>query len=400
MITAPHQLFSTIWRLRLKIEISRGRTKSDRSRRCLLLAGLVFLAVQLGVGLILDRSLPKIRFLYAEQVMNAAAGLSRSPDIVFMGSSRFRGGLNMGQLQEFMSTSFGADAPLMFNAALPAGDPFVMDYLIRLLARQGIAPGMAIIEVSPETVMLGCPWTDFEIIRLITWQDMPDALQDFIASWKHISHLPSSRIIPISLYRKELLTWIFDSPPPYLKAASAAAPPPDRSAAPDVNKGSTPEPAEDSTKSQPAEDSTKSQPAADSTKPQPVPGNAKLFRNYQIRGINAQHLESMMAYLHQRNVSVILVGFPADRVALDCYTPEINRKFMDYIEYLGRAYGCSFVDCRYRVPNEFFKDEVHLGPAGAVLFTHMLESEVLHDAWMNFRRSQKNEYSGVEGAGK
>jgi hypothetical protein len=361
--------------------MSRGRTKSDRSRRCLLLAGLVFLALQLGVGLILDRSLPKIRFLYAVQVMNAAARLSRSPDIVFMGSSRFRGGLNMGQLQEFMSTSFGADAPLMFNAAVPAGDPFVMDYLIRLLARQGIAPGMAIIEVSPETVMLGCPWTDYEIIRLITWQDMPDALQDFIASWKHIAHLPSSRIIPISLYRKELLTWIFDSPPPYLKAASAAAPP-DRPAAPDVNKGSTPEPAEDSTKSQ------------------PVPGIAKLFRNYQIRGINAQHLESMLAYLHQRNVPVILVGVPVARVALDCYTPEINRKFIDYIEYLRRAYGCSFVDCRYRVPNKFFKDEVHLGPAGAVLFTHMLESEMLHDAWMNFRRSQKNEYSGVEGAGK
>jgi len=220
---------------------------------------------------------------------------------------------------------------------------------------------------------------------------MPDALQDFIASWKHISHLPSSRIIPISLYRKELLTWIFDSPPPYLKAASAAAPPPDLPAAPDVNKGSTPEP---------AEDSTKSQPAADSTKSQPVPGIAKLFRNYQIRDINAQHLESMMAYLHQRNVPVILVGFPADRVALACYTPEINRKFMDYIEYLRRAYGCSFVDCRYRVPNKFFKDEVHLGPAGAVLFTHMLESEVLHDAWMNFRRSQKNASSGVERAGK
>ncbi|MGO9529766.1 MAG: hypothetical protein ACLP2X_16655 [Syntrophobacteraceae bacterium] len=354
--------------------MSRGRAKSDRSRRCLLLAGLAFLALQLGVGLILDRSLPKIRFSDAETVISAAARLSRSPDIMFMGSSRFRGGLNMGELQEFMSTSFGVDAPLMFNAALPAGDPFAMDYLIRLLARQGITPGMVIIELSPETVKPWCPWMDIQIVRLITWQDIPDALQDFIAS-RRISHLLSSRIIPVFLYRKELLTWIFGSPPPYLKAASVAAA--------DVYKGPTPEPAEESIKSRPV-----------------PPGIAKFFRNYQIGGINAQHLEAMLTYLHQRNVPVILVGFPGCRYYLDCCTPEINGKFMDYIEYLRCAYGCSFVDCRNRVPNKFFKDDLHLGPAGAVLFTHMLESEVLHDAWMNFRRSQKNESSGVEGDGK
>ena len=358
--------------------MSRGRTKNDRGRQCLLLAGLIFLAAQLGVGLTLDRALPTIRFLNAQQVMNAAAGLGRSPDIVFIGSSRFRHGLNMGELQEFMSTRFGVDSPLMLNAAVPGGDPFVMNYLIRLLARQGITPGMAIIEVSPETVKLGGPWIDADIIRLITWKDMPDALPDFIA-FRHISHLPSSRIIPVFLYRKELLTWMFGSPPPYLKAACAAAAPMDRPAAPDVHKDSTPEPAEDSIKSQPI-----------------PPYIAKMFRDYQIGGLNAQHLESMLSYLHRRNVPVILVGVPACRYYLECYTPEINRKFMDYIEYLRYAYGCSFVDCRDRVPNKFFKDELHLDPAGVVLFTRMLESEVLHDAWMNFRRSQKNESSGVE----
>lgn len=358
--------------------MSRGRTKSDRGRHCVLLAGLIFLAAQLGVGLILDRSLPKIRFLDAGRVVNVAAGLSRSPDIVFIGSSRFRRGLNMGELQEFMSTNFGMDSPLMFNAAVDAGEPFVMDYLIRLMARQGITPGIAIIEVSPETVKLGCRWMDFQIIRLITWKDMPDALQDFIAS-RRITHLPSSRIIPVFLYRKELLTWIFGSPPPYLTSASAVAAPMDRPAVPNVHKDSTPEPAEDSIKSRPV-----------------PPDIAKLFRNYQIGGLNAQHLESMLTYLHQRNVPVILVGAPACRYYLECCTTEINRKFMDYIEYLRCAYGCGFVDCRNRIPNKFFTDDLHLGPAGAVLFTRMLESEVLHDAWMNFRRSQKHHYSGVE----
>jgi hypothetical protein len=55
---------------------------------------------------------------------------------------------------------------------------------------------------------------------------------------------------------------------------------------------------------------------------------------------------------------------------------------------------------RNRVPNKFFLDDVHLCPDGAVLFTRVLESEVLHDVWINFRRSRQTEFSGMEGAGK
>ncbi len=288
----------------------------------------------------------------------------------------------MRELQELMSKSFGADAPLMFNAAVPAGDPFTMDHVVRLLAGQGITPGMAIIEVNPETVKPWCPWIGFEVIRLITWQDMPDLLPDLIAA-RRVSFLLSSRIIPVFLYRKELLNWIFDSPPPYLKAAGAAAAAPGQPAVPRNHEDSTPEPAEGS------------------VNPQPVPQSiARYFRNYRIGGINAQHLESMLSYLHQRNVPVILVGFPACRYYLAACSPEVNRKFMDYIEYLEHAYGCSYVDCRNRVPNKFFLDDVHLCPDGAVLFTRVLESEVLHDVWINFRRSRQTESSGKEGAGK
>ena len=358
--------------------MSRGRTKSDRSRRCLLLAGLVFLAVQLGVGLILDRSLPKIRFLDAEQVMNAAAGLSRSPDIVFMGSSRFRGGLNMGELQEFMSTSFGVDCAAHVQRGLACRRPLRDGLPDPASGQARHYAGNGDNRSQSGNRKAGVPldgFSDYPADHLAGHAGCPAGFHRVQAylTLAVVAHHPR---FPVSQGTVDL---DFGSPPPYLKAASAAAPPMDRPAAPDVHKDSTPEPAEDSIKSQPV-----------------PPDIAKLFRNYQIGGINAQHLESMLTYLHQRNVPVILVGVPACRYYLDCYTPEINRKFMDYIEYLRCAYGCSFVDCRNRVPNKFFKDDVHLSPAGAVLFTRMLESEVLHDAWMNFRRSQKNEYSGVE----
>lgn len=351
--------------------MSRARTKGNRSKRCLVLAGVIFLAVQFGAGLILDRSALEVRFFYGTRIINAAARLERPPDILFLGSSRLRGGLDMKECQELMSKRFGEDAPLMFNAAVPAGDPFVMDHLVRQLCRKGITPGMAIIEVSLETVKLNSPWMDYQISQLMTWQDMPDALPDFIAS-RRISHLLSTRLIPVFLYRKELLTWIFDSSPPYLKAASPTGAAPARPAAPDGPQDSAP-----------------GQANAGGA-PNPVPPEiSKMFRNYRIGGINAQHLESMLEFLRQRNVVVILLGTPAGKYHLGCYTPEINKKFMDHMDYLSRTYGCSFVDYRARVPNEYFKDALHLNKDGALFFTRMLGSEVLKDAWINSRRSQE-----------
>jgi len=287
----------------------------------------------------------------------------------------------MGEIQEFMSSSFGEQAPLMFNAAVPACDPFVMDYLVRLLSSQGITPGTVIMEISRETIQLGCPWMDSHLTRVMTWQDMPDALEDFIAS-RRISRLLSSRIIPIFLYRKELLTWIFDSSPPYLKAASAdeAAP-----VKPAPGAQNNPKPQQ-----------------ADAVKiSHSVPPHiAKSYRNYQIRGINPRHLESMLTFLHERNVAVILVGVPVCRDHLDCYSTEINQKFMDYIEYLTRAYGCSFVEYCDRIPNEFFVDDLHLNLTGAVSFTRMLASEVLHDAWINSGRCEEHGSPSIKRVGE
>jgi hypothetical protein len=353
-------------------DMSRARTQSRRSRKCLLLAGVIFLAVQLGVGLILDRSLLKIRFSFGSKVMDSAATLSRSPDILFMGSSRLRGGLNMKEFREFMSKRFGEDAPLMFNAAVPAGDPFVMDRLLRFLSDQGIMPKIAIVEVSLETVKLRSPWMDYQVSQLITWQDLPDALPDFIAS-KNVSHLLSTRLIPVYLYRKELLSWIFDSSPPYLKAASEPGAAPAKPANQDGLNDLTPERAN----------------AGGASSPVP-PEVAKMFRNYRIGGINAQHLESMLAFLRQRKVEVILLGTPASKYHLSCYTPEINKKFLDHMDYLTRTYGCSFVDYRARVPHEYFKDELHLNQAGALFFSRMLADELLQESWMNLNPALAN----------
>lgn len=366
------------------------RTQRERSRRCLLLVGLLFLAGQLGVGLMLDWALTKIRFPDADNTIKAAAGLPRPPDILFMGSSRFLGAIDIGELDKLMQASCGQHAPLLFSAAMPAADAFVMDYLLRLFISHGITPGMVVVEISPETVKVWGPWLDIQIARLITWQDMPDALPDFIAR-RRISRLLSSRLIPLYLYRKELLTWMIGSSPPYLTVSSASASPQPNSRAgvEELGPPPAPEPGPGATVAglnrlaapDSLLDSQQELDAAIKKSQSQAPMVASWLRDYRIGGINAQHLESMLALLRNRNVPAILVGAPVCKLHFARYSPEINRKFLDYMEYLTRNYGCLFVDYRDRVPDEFFRDTYHLTKAGGLFFSRMFAGEVLNEAW-------------------
>jgi hypothetical protein len=367
------------------------RTQRERSRRCLLLVGLLFLVGQLGVGLMLDWALPKIRFTDADNMVKGVAGLSRPPDIMFMGSSRFLGAIDIGELDKLMQASRGQQAPLLFNAAIPAADAFAMDYLLRLLISHGITPGMVVVEISPETVKVWGPWLDIQIARLITWQDMPDALPDFIAR-RRISRLLSSRLIPLYLYRKELLTWMIGSPPPYLTVASAATSPQPNSGAgvEELGPPPAPEPGPSAmvaglnrlAASDTLLDPQQELDAAIKKSQSQAPMVASWLRDYRIGGINAQHLESMLALLRDRKVPVILVGAPVCKLHFARYTPEINRKFLDYMAYLSRTYGCLFVDYRDRVPDEFFRDTYHVTKAGGLFFSRMFAREVLSEVWL------------------
>lgn len=358
-------------------KVKRRENRQKRNKRILLLVGLLILAGQIGVGLLLDQNLLKVRFPAAEAMINAIARLPRQPDIVFMGSSRFEGGINVAEIRQLMEIPFGEEAPQMFNASIRASDPYSMHFLMRMLADRGVMPRMVVLEISPETVTTAGPFQNIQVARLLTWKDMPVDAPDLLAR-RQYSRLLSSRLLPIFLYRRELLTWLIGSEPPYLTLAETAAQQPApigedadivRPSAPDIPV---------MTQEQREAVLRQLQAAA--------PTVRKWLRDYRIAGLNPRHLESMLKLLRTHKVTIILVGVPVSQPHYDCYTHDINQKFLDYMSYLSRTYGCRFVDYRNRVPDEFFRDTHHLTKNGGAFFSRMLQEEVLCEAW---RQSSK-----------
>jgi hypothetical protein len=377
--------------------VKRGNNRQKRNRRILLLAGLLVMAGQLGAGLLLDQNVLKVRFISANIAINGVTGLPCRPDILFMGSSRFGAGINVTKIHELMSASFAEEVPTMYNAWVAGADPYSIHFLVQHLADRGIIPPIVVIEVSPETIMLGGPFLNGQISRLITWKDLPIAAPDVIATRQH-SRLLSSRLIPLFLFRQELLTWLFDSQPPYLALQTVAKQQPSPAVI-NTNRATPPPPANPGV-STPAPVVTNA-----STATPPPPDNptvssekrerqiqatsllvTKWLRGYRIGGLNPHHLQTLLGFLRAHNVAVILVGVPVSQAHYDCYTADINQKFLDYMHRLSGTYGCRFVDYRNRVPDDLFHDSHHLTINGGLFFSRMLQEEVLSEAW---RQSSK-----------
>jgi len=113
---------------------------------------------------------------------------------------------------------------------------------------------------------------------------------------------------------------------------------------------------------------------------------SKWLRDYRIEGLNPHHLQALLEFLRAQNVTVIMVGVPVSQAHYDCYTSDINQKFLDYMHQLSAAYGCRFVDYRNRVPDDLFRDNHHMTINGGLFFSSMLQEEVLSEAW---RQSSK-----------
>lgn len=378
--------------------MKRGNNRQKRNKRILLLVGLLVMAGQLGAGLLLDQNVLKVRFIAANIAIKGVTSLPHRPDILFMGSSRFGAGINIAKIRELMSASFAEEVPTMYNASVAAADPYSMHFLIQHLADRGIIPPIVVMEISPETVMLGGPFLNGQISRLITWKDLPTAAPDLIARKQQYSRLFSSRLIPLFLFRQELLTWLFDSPPPYLSLQTVAKQQP----GPAVTNANTASPA-------PMDNPTVSAPApvvtSANTASPPPPDNptissedkerlfqaanlmvTKWLRDYRIDGLNPHHLQTSLEFLRANNVAVILVGVPVSQAHYDCYTADINQKFLDYMHRLSATYGCRFVDYRNRIPDDLFRDNHHMTINGGLSFSSMLQEEVLSETW---RQSSK-----------
>ena len=115
----------------------------------------------------------------------------------------------------------GVTPPVLQGSVL-AGDPVIVDYLLREILAEGPGPALAVIEISPETLSYPAHWLMDHVTRIYTLRDLFRNLGE-IAARGRLGDVAERRLLPASVYRRELLTWLTGRPPPYLHATPARA---------------------------------------------------------------------------------------------------------------------------------------------------------------------------------
>jgi hypothetical protein len=103
----------------------------------------------------------------------------------------------------------------------------------------------------------------------------------------------------------------------------------------------------------------------------------KWLRNYEPGGPSLVALDHLVAALRHDGADVILLAPPLCRAHRDLYDGRVESLFRVQIGRIEREHGCSFVDARDWIDDEFFHDNHHLGPAGAQRFVEFVVQRVL-----------------------
>ena len=350
-----------------------------RGRAALLGVGIVFVAVQLAAGLLLDWRGLAVRFPSAARVLAAAPRDGHGPDVLLLGSSRFEQ-LSAGEAGVLLHREHpDADPEGVYNAAVPAGDPIVEDFLLERLLRQGSRPRLAVVEISPETVNEYNVWFTMHAHRQITWRDTPACFVE-VCRADEFKRLVRARLVPLYAHRRELRRQALAA----VTRPISPPPAPARRSAEELFGGSLPSVGPDGRL--PWE--TLLQVARPPLTPAEAEARAafarttwKRFKDYQPGGTTAAALERLLQRCRANDIEVVLVGVPNDSYFLRQCTPDINATYLDYVGRLTRTYGCRFIDYRDAEPDQLFVDSNHLNGEGASHFVRRLTRDVISPWW-------------------
>src|SRR5581483_3547900 len=114
-------------------------------------------------------------------------------------------GLEQGELGKLLRREFQESQPVwVFNAAVPAGDPVTMEYVLGQVIQRGARPDWAIVEVSPETLNEYNEWLGIHVRRQLRWDHVPSYLVETCWSGQGL-RLFSARFFALFLHRQQLL---------------------------------------------------------------------------------------------------------------------------------------------------------------------------------------------------
>ena len=193
---------------------------SSRAKRVLVLAALLFVTVQLAVGLALDRAPLRVRFHEADAALRRVRALGPTPDVLLFGSSRFRELILPDEVEARLRERLGERAPRVTSLAFNGGDLVGSEIMLEHVLASGARPRMALIELTPEWLQHPVPVLNGQLLRAFTWRDVGAWLPELLLGTRRT--LICARLFPVYCYRDELLTWATGRPPPYLVAHDLA----------------------------------------------------------------------------------------------------------------------------------------------------------------------------------
>jgi hypothetical protein len=320
----------------------------------------VFLAMQLLTSLMLDCAWPLLRFPSAATLVSELRRSSAHPEIICLGSSRFGAGINSPVVESAIALQTGmASPPVVFNAAMPWGDLITDEFMLEALLNSGEHPRLLVVEVSCESLQRRNRWMPAHVLRELRWQDLPRFVKDVTAS-RQLGRLLGSKLLPLYIHRSDI----------WREAKSLL-------------------PVDDQATDSSAEECVPPPTPADWHKiiiHQPAENVRSWLRSYAPGGYSVWCLERLLQRCREDDIAVILIGVPVSKAYRNMVSPETDSAYRASIDELCNEYGCRFVDCRDRLPDEMFEDIHHLSPAGAEEFSRLLGREVLGPAWGELNR--------------
>jgi hypothetical protein len=355
----------------------RKADRRGRARATLAWAAALFAAAEMGGSLLLDYAWPGLRFPSAAGVVRQ---FRRRPQagVIILGSSRLEA-LVPGEMESLLGRCAGGSGrPAgVLNAWVPGGDAIASEYLLRQLLAAGARPDLVVVEVMPEFFTRHNEWHTLHVRRQLRWENLPEHGGELCRSGQMMRFLRARLLGPHvhrHAIRQALARLAFGEPAGPPPAAAAPAGP--------VDWEQTLRPPRLAMMARLA--------AALANRE----GPQRWLRNYHFGGNGTRALERLLVLCRERGVEVVLFAPPTTRMFRECYTPEIESAYQQYLAGLRRTFGCAFVDCRDWLDDALFCDGHHERAEGGLYFSRLLTHRVLLP-WR--QRHEPGTYRGLPG---
>jgi hypothetical protein len=332
---------------------ARRLVRPGAARRSVLFGGALFVIANLLVASLLDRSPTTIRFAEGRTVLANARQLEATPDVLVLGSSIVRSLINHGAIADTLRRD-GQPPLVVFSAAVSAGDALTMDWLLGALDDEGRLGRLLVIEFSPEVLTWPTPFLKEDVTRFFSAGAVLANLPE-IARTDARARALSARLLPIHLFRNELLQWLtgIEMPMQWVRAPDPAV-------------------------------------AGPAGRPLDAPGYPAHVRRsmlgnrwpaFRLGDLSKDAMRAMLRRATARGAAVTLVIPPVASLLRGMETLDGWEVIDRFVAELDNAPGVSIVRYRDRLADRYFYDAVHATPDGATAFSALLAREVIAPAF-------------------